>query len=333
MKTYIQAISYYLPEKVITNEEIVREFPEWTVDKINSKIGIKERHITSEKETALDLAVQAANKLFTEHSVDKSSIDYLIFCTQSPDYILPTSACIIQDKLGLSTSIGAIDINQGCSGWIYGLSVAKGLIAGNMANRVLLLTAETYSKYIHPKDKGNRTIFGDGAAATLISKEGIAEIGNFSFGTDGRGANNLIVSTGGARQRKPLNDLKFDEFGNPKSSDNLFMNGSEILNYTLDIIPYLASETILKNKLELSDINLHVYHQPNKYISSLQRKKLKIPENQYYCFFEKVGNTVSSTIPIAIKEAIDDGSIKKGHKVLSIAQGLGYSWGGIVLFF
>ena len=333
MKTYIQAISYYLPEKVITNEEIVQEFPEWTVEKINSKIGIKERHITSEKETALDMAVQAANKLFTEHAVDKSSIDYLIFCTQSPDYILPTSACIIQDKLGLSTSIGAIDINQGCSGWIYGLSVAKGLIAGNMANRVLLLTAETYSKYIHPRDKGNRTIFGDGAAATLISTEGIAEIGNFCFGTDGKGANNLIVSTGGARQRQTLNDLEFDEFGNPKSSDNLFMNGSEILNYTLDIIPNLVTETILKNNLEFNDIDLHVYHQPNKYISSLQQKKLKIPQNQYYCFFEKVGNTVSSTIPIAIKEAIDDGSIKKGYHTLSVAQGLGYSWGGIVLFF
>lgn len=333
MKTYIQAISYYLPEKVVTNEEIVQDFPEWSVTKINSKIGIRERHIASHNETALDLAVQAANKLFAEHSVNKNEIDFLIFCTQSPDYILPTSACIIQDKLGLSTSIGAIDINQGCSGWIYGLSVAKGLIVGNMANKVLLLTAETYSKYIHPRDKGNRTIFGDGAAATLIGKEGIAEIGNFCFGTDGKGSNNLIVGTGGARNKKPLNDLVFDEFGNPKSSDNLFMNGPEILNYTLDVMPNLANETVCKNKLELVDIDLHVYHQPNKYISSLQRNKLNIPENQYYCFFEKVGNTVSSTIPLAIKEAIDDGSIKKDCKVLSIAQGLGYSWGGIVLYF
>ena len=333
MKTYIQAISYFLPEKVITNEEIVQEFPEWTIEKIESKIGIKERHVTSEKETALDLAVHAANKLFTEYSIDKKCIDFLIFCTQSPDYILPTSACIIQEKIGLSTSIGAIDINQGCSGWIYGLSIAKGLIAGKISKNVLLLTVETYSKYIHPKDKGNKTIFGDGAAATLISKDGFAEIGNFCLGTDGKGAPNLILKTGGARYRKPLNDLEFDEFGNPKSSDNLFMNGAEILNYTLDIMPNLASETILKNKLKITDINLHVYHQPNKYISTLQQKKLKIPESQYYCFYEKVGNTVSSTIPIAIKEAINEGLIRKGDNILSIAQGLGYSWGGIVLYF
>ena len=333
MKTYIKAISYYLPEKVVTNEELVNEFPEWTVDKIIKKIGIIERHITAPDETSADLAIAAANKLFVEEGVDKNSVDYLIFCTQSPDYILPTTACIIQDRIGLNSSTGAIDINQGCSGWLYGISLAKGLIVGGMAKNVLLLTAETYSKYIHPRDKGNRTIFGDGAAATLISTDGIAEIGNFSFGTDGKGANNLIVKTGAARQKEQLNDLVFDDFGIPKSSDHLYMNGSEILNYTLDIMPNLFVETLNKNKLSQQDIDLHVYHQPNKYISSLQQKKLKVPEDKYYCQFAKSGNTVSSTIPIALKEALNEGALKKGFKVLSIAQGLGYSWAGVVLYF
>lgn len=333
MKTYIKAISYYLPETIVTNEDIVKDFPEWTVEKINKKIGIIERRIAATDETAADLAVGAANKLFTEEGIDKNDIDYLIFCTQTPDYILPTTACVIQDKIGLNTSSGAIDVNLGCSGWLYGISLAKGLIIGGMAKNVLLLTAETYSKHIHPRDKGNRTIFGDGAAATLISTDGLAEIGNFSFGTDGKGANNLIVKTGAARQKTPLNDLVIDDFGNPHSSDNLYMNGSEILNFTLDIMPNLASDTLLKNNLSKEEIDLHVYHQPNKYISNLQQKKLKIPVEKYYCHFETTGNTVSSTIPIAIKEALRDGSIKTGSKVLSIAQGLGYSWAGIVLYF
>ena len=239
MKAYIKGISYFLPEKIVTNADIVSQFPEWSVDKIISKIGIKERHIAGENETASDLAVKAAEKLIAEYKIDKNMIDYVILVTQSPDYVLPTTACIIQERLGLSTSIGAIDVNQGCSGFIVGISLAKGLVVGEMAKNVLLLTAETYSKHIHPKDKGNRTIFGDGAAATLISKEGIAEIRNFSFGTDGKGAENLIVKTGGQRMKDPLNDLKFDKRGNPKSSDHLFMDGAEIVNYTLDYFPPL----------------------------------------------------------------------------------------------
>ena len=333
MKTYIKAISFFLPEKIVTNEELVKEFPEGTVDKINKKIGIIERRVAASDETAADLAIGAANKLFREEEVDKESVDYLIFCTQTPDYILPTTACVIQDKIGLSTSSGAIDVNLGCSGWLYGISLAKGLIIGGMAKNVLLLTAETYSKHIHLRDKGNRTIFGDGAAATLISTEGLAEIGNFSFGTDGKGANNLIVKTGASRHKERLNDLVFDDFGNPQSSDNLYMNGSEILNYTLDIMPNLSADTLNKNKLSQEEIDLHVYHQPNKYISSLQQKKLKVPEEKYYCHFATTGNTVSSTIPIALKEALNDGALKKGYKVLSIAQGLGYSWAGVVLYF
>jgi len=333
MKTFIEGISYYLPETILSNEDIVKEFPEWSVEKINSKIGIKNRHVAKENETASDLAVNAAEKLFEEHKIDRNTIDYLIFCSQSPDYFLPTTACVIQDRLNLPTSIAAIDMNLGCSGFIFGLSIAKGMILGGMANKVLLLTAETYTKHIHPKDKGNRTIFGDGAAATLISTEGIAEIGDFCFGTDGKGAENLIVKSGAFRQRELINDLEYDEFGNPKSSDHLYMNGSSILNFTLEIIPNLVSDVLKKNNLEIEDIDLHVYHQPNKYIANLQKRKLKIPEERYYCMFENVGNTVSSTIPIALCEALKDGSIKKGARTLSVAQGLGYSWGGMVLYF
>jgi len=235
--------------------------------------------------------------------------------------------------LGLSTSIGAIDVNLGCSGFIYGLSLAKGLILGEMAENILLITSETYSKHIHPRDKGNRTIFGDAAAATLISTNGIAEIKNFSFGTDGGGANNLIVKTGAARCKSKLNDLVIDESGNPKSSDYLFMDGSEILNYTLDYFPPLVVDTLSKNNMKQSEVDLFVFHQANKFIMELLRKKMKIEDVKFYRFFENVGNTVSSTIPIALKEAMKDGTLEGKSNVLLAAPGLGYSWGGVIINF
>lgn len=331
MKAYIKHIDFYLPEKVLTNCDIVEQFPEWTVDKIEKKIGIKERHITVDGETACDLAIKAAEKLFAANNYDRSTVDYLIFVTQSPDYHLPTTACLIQTRLGLSKHITAIDVNLGCSGFVTGLSLAKAIIVSGQAKNVLLLTAETYSKYMHERDKSNRTIFGDGAAATLVSTDGFAEVGEFVIGTDGEGAKNLIVKTGCARHPHPMNDLKFDDFGNPFSSDNLFMDGPAILNYSLDSIPQLVKDVLEKNQLEMDDINLHVYHQANIFLANLERRKLKIPQERYYCNIEHVGNTVSSTIPIALCLALQDGSIKDGFNILSVAQGLGYTWGGFVL--
>lgn len=331
MKAYIKHIDYCLPEKILTNQMIADEFPEWTVEKIEKKIGIKERHITVDGETASDLAIKAAEKLFAANDNDRNEVDYLIFVTQSPDYHLPTTACLIQNKLGLSKKITAIDVNLGCSGFVTGLSLAKAIIVSGQAKNVLLLTAETYSKYMHERDKSNRTIFGDGAAATLISTDGFAEVGEFVIGTDGEGAENLIVKTGGARHPQPMNDLKFDDFGNPFSSDNLFMDGPAILNYSLDSIPQLVKDVLKKNHLEMDDINLHVYHQANIFLANLERRKLRIPQDRYYCNIEHVGNTVSSTIPIALCLALKDGSIKDGFNILSVAQGLGYTWGGFVL--
>lgn len=332
MEAYIKAISYYLPKTVVTNQDLSKEFPEWSTQKIESKIGIKERHIAASDETAVDMAVHAAEKLFAEHDINRNEIDFVLLCTQSPDYFLPTSACIVQDRLGLSTSIGALDINLGCSGFIYGLSLAKGLLAGGMAQNVLLLTSETYSKHIHPQDKGNRTIFGDASAATLISTDGYARIANFSFGTDGRGAENLIVKTGAFRHRVAMNDLVYDEYGHPKSSDYLFMDGASIVNYTLDYFPPLSVDVLKRNNLNQADIDLFVFHQANKYIMGLLRRKLKIEEEKYYCYYENIGNTVSSTIPIALHEAKRDGSLKSGFRVMMAAPGLGYSWGGVIVY-
>lgn len=333
MKAYIKSISYNLPQTVVTNEEIVNEFPEWSVEKIASKVGINQRYVASASETATDLAVNAAEALFERGEVNKEDIDFVLLCTQSPDYLLPTSACIVQDRLGLSTAIGALDFNLGCSGYVYGLSLAKGLIYGGVARNVLLLTAETYNKHLHPRDRGNRTIFGDAATATVISTEGIAEIGNFSLGTDGSGAENLIIKTGGARFPEKQNDLTFDENGTPHSSDYLFMNGSEIFTFTLDNVPPLVKDTLERNGLEKENIDLFVFHQANKYMLDFLRKKIKIAPEHFYNCLANYGNTVSNTIPIALRDALDDGSIQKDSKVMLAGFGVGYSWGGVVLKF
>jgi 3-oxoacyl-[acyl-carrier-protein] synthase-3 len=330
MKAFIKTIDYYLPEKIVVNDDLTREFPEWSVDKIADKVGVCKRHIAAENETAADMAVKAAEKLF-HHGIDKGSIDYVLFCTQSPDYFLPASACIIQDRLGLSKNIGALDFNQGCSGYIYGLSLAKGLISANVATNILLLTAETYSKRLHPKDKGNRTIFGDAASATLIATDGFTGIGEFCLGTDGSGSGNLILRTGSSRYPEKKDIVEFDEHNNPVSPDYIYMNGSEIFSFTLAVVPPLIVNTLKKNYIEKEDVGLFIFHQANKYMLDYLRKKIRIDEEKFYIYLSEVGNTVSSTIPIAIYEALKSGAFKKGMKVLLAGFGVGLSWGGCIL--
>ncbi len=332
-RVYIKDIAYYLPEKVVTNEDIVRDFPEWSVEKIASKVGVHQRHVAAADETAADLAVKAAQSLFKQGKCGPQEVDFVLFCTQSPDYFLPTSACIIQKRLGLRTDIGALDFNLGCSGYVYGLALAKGLVVSGVAANVLLLTGETYNKHLHPKDKGNRTIFGDAASATLVGTDGIAEIGKFSLGTDGSGADNLIIKSGGMRCPKRQDDLHFDENNNPVSSDYLYMNGSEIFTFTLDNVPPLIADTLSRNGVEKDEADLYVFHQANKYMLDFLRKKIRIaPERFYYCLSE-YGNTVSNTIPIALSNALQDGFLTKGMKVVIAGFGVGYSWGGCLLRF
>ncbi len=332
MKTYIKALSYYLPERVVTNEELVAEFPEWTVDKIANKVGVRQRHVASDGETSVDMAVKAAENLFRDYlEITRESIDFVILCTQSPDYFLPSSACIVQNKLGLSTMCGAFDFNLGCSGYIYGLAIAKGLVLAGIAKNVLLLTAETYSKYLHMRDKGNRTIFGDAATATIISADGFAEIGNFALGTDGNGAENLIVRTGCARNPGKANDLNFDENGNPHSSDHLFMNGAEIFSFTQRNVPVVVRQTLENNHLSQDEISMFVFHQANSYMLNFLRKKIKIAPEKFYINMSDIGNTVSNSIPIALAQARVEGILK--GPVLICGFGVGYSWGGGIIFF
>lgn len=328
-KAYIKAINYFLPEKILTNDQIAVKFPEWSAEKIAKKVGITERHLSAENETAADMAYLAAEKLFEENPGVRGQIDFLLLCSQSVDYKLPSSSCILQDRLKLKTTCGAFDFNLGCSGYEYGLAVAKGFIVSGIAKNVLLLTAETYTKYIHPEDKGNMTIFGDAATASLISTDGFAEIGEFVLGTDGSGAENLIVKTKGARiPHETGNKIEYEN-GGIQWDDNLFMDGKAIFDFTSDAVPTMADELLKKESLVMDDIDLWIFHQANKYMINYLRKLMCIDKDKFYVFMDKVGNTVSSTIPIALVEAKKEDKLH--GNVLLAGFGVGLSWGATVL--
>ncbi len=313
----IAAIDFYLPNNILTNDDIANEFPEWNAEKIKSKIGVDSRHFVDPSQTALDLAVEACENLFANY--DRSKIDFILFCTQSPDYFLPTTACLLQDRLGLQKNIGALDFNLGCSGFVYGLTLAKGLIAIGLAKNILLVTSDTYTKYLDKNDKSNRSIFGDGAAVTIIEKDDSKADFQFVVGTDGSGYNNLIVENGASR--------------NSSEKPVLFMKGPKIFTFALENVPGLISETLAKNKLRLEDIDLFVFHQASSYMLNYLKTLCNIPDEKFFLEMQDIGNTVSASIPIALKLALNQGKIKAGFKVLVAGFGVGYSWGAGILEF
>lgn len=328
----ITAIEYYLPRRVTSAADLSKEFPEWSTEQIAAKTGIRECHIAADDECASDLAAAASNSLFASGAASPVDVDYVLFCTQSPDYILPTTACLLQSRLGISTRAGALDFNLGCSGFIYGLGLARGLIETGQASCVLLLTGETYSKFIHPADRSVRTIFGDAGAATLL-RGGGAEWGPFVYGTDGTGANNLIVPTGGSREPRASEAATeaTDESGNVRSREHLFMDGPEIFNFTLKRIPTVVSELLERAGKCPEEIDLFVFHQANRYMLEHLRRKMGIPPEKFCIAMEHCGNTVSSTIPIALKTAVQEGRLRGGDTVVLVGFGVGYSWGATLI--
>ena len=329
--TGILAIEYTLPDKILTNEELATLYKNWSAEKIFNKTGIRSRHVISEDETAADLGVVAAEKVIAKNIVPKEEIDFVLCVTQSPDYQLPTTACIMQERLGLSQKTGAFDISLGCSGYIYGLAVAKSLVETGIANNVLLITAETYSKHINPLDKSTRTIFGDGAAATLIGHGGM-EIGSFDLGTDGSGKDFLIIPTGGARKAcTPETAIEKEVDGNVRSEDNLFMSGADIFEFTIREVPASVKRIMKKEGLKKDNIGLYVFHQANQFMLDFLVKLMKVDKEKFYMNFADTGNTVSASIPIAFKRAMDEGMVKPNQTILLCGFGVGLSWGSTVI--
>jgi 3-oxoacyl-[acyl-carrier-protein] synthase-3 len=333
----LKDIAVYLPDAVLSNDELASLYPEWPADKILKKTGISERRVAAEGQTAGDMAYKAAYSLFAQGKVTAQEVDFIILCTQAPDYVLPTTACLLQDRLGISRHAGALDINLGCSGFVYGLSLAKGLIETGAARCVLLLTSDTYSKFMHPMDKSVRTLFGDAAAATAViaNDDGKEYIGPFIFGTDGAGGKNLIVEAGMYRQPKNVETaIEYkDDSGNVRSPENLFMNGAEVMAFSLKEVPKAIESLLIKAKIAKENIDYFVLHQANKFMLEALRKKLKIEKEKLPILVENYGNTVSSTIPIAMAELQKQGQLKKGHQLVLVGFGVGYSWAACTLVF
>ncbi len=329
MSAGIAAIAYHLPDAVLDNAALEVVDPRFHAAKVKAKTGIDRRRIAAPGECASDLAVAAANKLFSANGISADSIDYVIFCTQAPDYFLPTTACLIHQRLSLRRDAGAIDVNLGCSGFIYGLGLAKGLVASDQASRVLLLTADTYSKFMAASDMGVRSIFGDGAAATLISAGEGRGLGPFVYGSDGSGATNLIVPTGGLRN--PGGDEAFmSASGEKRRGRPLAMNGPEVFNFTIAAVPDLVRATLDRAGVGVEDIDLWVFHQANATMLQALRRKLDLPPERFWIDLAEAGNTVSSTIPIALAQAQAAGRLTSGTRIMLVGFGVGYSWGACV---
>ena len=320
----IGPIAVHFPERVETNEQLQAENPDWDVELIAEKTGISLRYIAAPNETASDLGVKACQKLFAEGNIDPKSIDFLFFCTQTPDYPLPTTACLVQDRLGLSTHCGALDFNLGCSGFVYGLSLAQGLIASGQCKRILLVTAETYSKYISPDDRSLRTIFSDGAAATLIDACDEAALSRFEFGTDGSGADTLIVGDGGARCK--------DEAITPRHrkrwSSRLYMDGPSLMSFTIGAIPQLVRDMVGNANLQLSDVNHFLMHQATRKMLEHLQTALNVNDEKLPIRLHDRGNTVSSTLPILIHDLRNEGKLVPGSQNVLVGFGVGWSWAG-----
>ena len=333
----IKDIAVYLPEAILGNDELAKLYPDWPAEKIFEKTGISERRVAGKNQTAGDMAYEAARNLFAQGQIALRDVDFILLCTQAPDYILPTTACLLQDRLGVSRYAGALDINLGCSGFVYGLSLAKGLIESGAARCILLLTSDTYSKYIHPLDKSVRTLFGDAAAATAIvaSEDQEGAIGPFVFGTDGSGAKHLIVEAGMSRLPKSGDTLveHIDGFENVRGRENLYMDGAEVLSFSLKEVPKAVDALLQKTGKSKDEIDYFVLHQANRFMLESLRKKIKIPKEKLPVEIENCGNTVSSTIPMMLFKLMSQGKLQRGQRLMLVGFGVGYSWAACLLIF
>ena len=335
MSAHIKAISYHLPETIYSNADFFKDFPAAIDQKDNyTRIGVTERHIVNLSETASDLAVKAGLALFKEHKIKPEEIDFLLFCALEFDYIFPASASIIQAKLNIPSTAGAMDYILGCSGFVYGLGLAKGMIESLGLKNVLLITSSTLTKNIHKKDRSSRFVFGDGAAATLISSsKKNANISSFVFGTDGKMAEKIIIRDGGARN--PISKTSIveieNEHGNVTTNANLHMDGASVFHFGLKTVPSMILDLLSKEKVAIEDIDLFIFHQANLFLIDSIRIKMKIPEEKVFNYMASVGNTVAASIPITLSEAIKAGKAKPGQKIVLAGFGVGLSWAATIV--
>ncbi len=313
MPVGIEMIEYYLPDRTITSDELASKFG-FDLVFVEEKIGVKKIYIAGEGEKTSDLAVKAVNKLFNKRPDISDKIGVIALCTQTPDYQLPHTSAIVHKKLGLAKDVACFDLGLGCSGFVYGLSVVKAFMENNNLDYGLLITSETYSKIINDNDRNTKALFSDAAAATLISREPYLMPQLFSFGTDGSGYESLIL--------RPAAD---------QETGFLHMDGRGIFSFVAAVIPEDIKKSMKMNHVCLEDIDYFVFHQASKFMLDTLAKKLGITnESKVINSLDRFGNTVSSSIPIAINTIFDECKNKR-LKILISGFGVGLSWASTVL--
>ena len=333
VKAELAAIEYVLPDRCVTNDDLDRMHPDWSIHKVAKRTGVLTRFICGQDETALDLAARACENLFESQIVAREDIGGIIVCTQSPDHIMPPNATLLQHRLGLPLTVAAFDYSLGCSGFIYGLFLAKALVESQSLDNILLITAEAYSKLIiHPQDRGTMALFGDGAAVSLIHK-GTKGVGEIILGTDGSGGDRVIVPAGGSRMPRSSETCVeiVNAFGNVHTLENIHMDGPAVMNFVKKRIPGCVTDLLNQAGYTQDDIALFIFHQGSALSLDYLETALKIPKEKVYRNLARVGNTVSASIPIAIRDAQSEGLLGPGSRALLTGFGVGFSWGACIV--
>jgi 3-oxoacyl-[acyl-carrier-protein] synthase-3 len=323
-----------LPDRIVTNEQLCEENPEWDMAKIAGRSGVHSRHVAAAGETALDLALAACRYLLSKNPDLLATVDGLIMCTESEDYPMPPDGCVLHGLLGLRQDCFVTDINLACSGFVYGLALARGLMSTGMCHNILLVTADTYSKKINPRDRSSRVLFGDGAAVTWLSDTpGGGQVVDVVCATDGTGHDEFIVPGGG--DRMPISaDTAVeheDDNGNWRSQQDIHMDGLGILTFATAKVPQQVRALLNRNELTVSDIDLFVFHQASALVLDSLTRLLRIPPGKVFTNLEQLGNTVSSSIPIALSDALTSHAVIPGSRVLISGFGVGLSWASALL--
>lgn len=332
----IERIAYHLPRGIVTNRDLERQHPGWAMGRLAEKSGVNARHTADTDETALDLARQACERLLTTSGVDAKALDGVIFCTQTPEYILPSNAFLLHEALGMSKGALAFDINLACSGYIYGLAIIQGLVEVGLARRVLFVTADTYSKLINVQDRSTRALFGDAAAATLIGvadENSTSRVLDIALATSGSDHRSFYVPAGGCRlpRSERTAEETTDRSGNVRSLNDIHMNGFAVWKFIATEVPKQISLVLGRNSITVDDVDLFVFHQASKMTLDSLVSAMAIPPEKVFTNLESIGNTVSASIPIALADAERDGRLKRGDRIVLSGFGVGLSWGTLLM--
>lgn len=322
----IRAMSACVPKKIVYNKDLTDLLPEEELEKTIKSIGIEERRIADDDVFASDLAYKAAMQLMKDNAIDPNSIDVLLFVSQTSDYRIPATAPILQHRLGLSKDTACLDITLGCSGFVFALSTAFAYASMEGVNRVLLLDGETFSKIVNERDKVDWPLYGDGATATLIEKGEFGET-TFILRSDGAGEDAVKIPAG---MRKPITKESLDvterEDGNWRNDLEVYMNGMDVFNFAMSVVPSTIKEVCKTTGTELSDVDYLVFHQANKFMTDFFVKYLRFDKTKVPYCIQKYGNTSSTSVPLTIVSELE-GKLENGNKIVMAGFGAGLSWG------